>query len=106
MRAEPKPGEVYFVDLGMAAKARYVLILAADDSVPLALVSGLAITTKFHHSQYEITLPRVPFLREQSYANAQSLQPFKVIELGRLAGRFENAVVEKARQAVANWLRL
>ena len=107
MKADPQPGEVYFVDLGMAGKPRFVLVVSVrDTAAPLALVTALSLTSQYHGTAYEVTLPRVPWLREQSYANAQSVQPFKIIELGRLQGRFESSIVAGARQTLRRWLGL
>jgi len=70
----PQPGEVWFIDLGMVAKQRPALVLAAQTDARLALASVVLITTKFENTPYEVTLPRVPWLQEQSYINAQSIQ--------------------------------
>jgi len=103
--ADPAAGEVYFVDLGMVGKARNVLIVSVrDPKAPLAIVTGLSLTTKYHESRYEVVLPRVPWLREQSYVNAQSLSGYKFVELGRLAGRFEASIMGQVQQAIGYWL--
>jgi len=102
---DPKQGEVYFVDLGMAGKARNVLVVSVRDTeAPLAVVSGLSLTTKYHESRYEVVLPKLPWLREQSYVNAQSLSGYKFVELGRLVGKFEAPVMIKVQQAIRYWL--
>ena len=66
MRTVPLPGEIWFVDLGMVGKPRYALVLAARTDARLALATVLLITTQFENTPYEIALPRVPWLREQS----------------------------------------
>jgi hypothetical protein len=49
----------------------------------------------------------VPWLREQSYINAQSLQPVKFTEFVRKAsGKFDAAVVGEAQAAVKRWLEI
>jgi ribosomal protein L16/L10AE len=54
-----------------------------------------------------MAVPRVPWLREQSYVNAQSLQPVKFSELARKApGQFDASVLEGARQLIVRWLQL
>ena len=77
MPAIPQSGEVWFVDLGMVGKPRYALVLAARTDARLALASVVLITTHFEETPYEVVLPRVPWLREQSYINAQSIQRMK-----------------------------
>ena len=71
MRVDPKPGEVYFVDLGMAQKPRNILIVSVQDqNAPLAVVTGLSLTRQYHQSRYEVVLPKLPWMRDQSYVNA------------------------------------
>ena len=104
MRTIPQPGEVWFIDLGLVGKPRYALVLAAQTDARLALASVVLITKQFEDTPYEVTLPRVPWLREQSYINAQSIQPVKWVEFERKAGRFEAPVLAEVRAALARWL--
>jgi mRNA interferase MazF len=98
---------VYFVDLGMAEKARSILIVSVrDPDAPLAVVSGLSLTTRFHHSPYEVALPKLPWMREQSHVNAQSLGGYKFVELQRLMGKLEAPVMQKVHEAMRRWLGL
>src|SRR5260370_34429229 len=85
MRTVPQSGEVLFIDLGMVGKPRYALVLAAQTDARLALASVVLITKQFEDTPYEVTLPRVPCLRSQSYINAQSIQPVKFTEFVRKA---------------------
>ena len=107
MRTVPQPGEVWFVDLGMVGKPRYALVLAAQTDARLALASVVLITTQFADTTYEVTLPRVPWLREQSYINVQSIQPVKFTEFVRKApGKFDARVIEEVESALKRWLKL
>ena len=107
MKTVPQPGEIWFVDLGMAGKPRYALVLAAQTDARLALASVVLITKQFDDTSYEVTLPRVPWLREQSYINAQSIQPVKFTEFVRKApGEFEARVVGDVQSALKRWLKL
>jgi mRNA-degrading endonuclease toxin of MazEF toxin-antitoxin module len=107
MRTVPSPGEVWFVDLGVVGKPRYALVLAAQADARLALASVVLITKQFEGTPYEVTLPRVPWLREQSYINAQSLQPVKFTEFVRKApGKFDARVSSEVESALKRWLRL
>ena len=75
MSTDPKPGEVYSVDLGIARKARSILIVSArDPQAPLAVVTGLSLTTQYHQTPYEVILPKLPWMREQTYINVQASQ--------------------------------
>ena len=107
MRTVPQPGEVWFVDLGLVGKPRYALVLAAQTDARLALASVVLITRQFEGTPYEVTLPRVPWLREQSYINAQSIQPVKFTEFVRKApGRFDARVINNVEAALKRWLKL
>jgi mRNA interferase MazF len=103
----PKIGEAWFVELGYNEKPRYAFIVAAAGNARLALASVVTITTQFGGTPFEITLPRVPWLREQSYINAQSVQPVKFVECVRKApGQFDARVLSDVRRALKLWLNV
>jgi len=107
MKASPQPGEVWLVDFGYDGKVRSALIVSvADQNCRLALASVVQLTTQFGATPYEVTLPRVPWLREQSYCNAQSVQPVAWTELQRKIGQFDRRVVKDVRGSLALWLRI
>lgn len=107
MKTVPQPGEAWFVDLGMVGKPRYAIVIAARTDARLAIATVVLITTQFEGTPYEVTLPRVPWLREQSYVNAQSIQPVKFVEFVRKAnGKFDAAVIAKVEAALKLWLKL
>jgi mRNA-degrading endonuclease toxin of MazEF toxin-antitoxin module len=106
MRTVPQPGEVWFIDLGMVGKPRYALVLAAQTDARLALASTVLITKQFADTRYEVTLPRVPWLPEQSYINVQSIQPVKFTEFVRKApGKFDTRVLGEVEAALKRWLK-
>jgi mRNA-degrading endonuclease toxin of MazEF toxin-antitoxin module len=107
MRTVPQRGEVWFIDLGMVGKPRYALVLAAQTDARLALASVVLITKQFEDTPYEVTLPRVPWLREQRYVNVQSIQPVKFTEFVRKApGRFDARVISEVEAVLKRWLKL
>ncbi len=107
MRTVPQRGEVWFIDLGLVGKPRYALVLAAQTDARLALASVVLITRQFEDTPYEVTSPRVPWLREQSYINVQSIQPVKFTEFVRKApGKLEARVITEVEAALKRWLRL
>ena len=107
MRTVPQSGEVWFVDLGIVGKPRYALVLAAQTDARLALASVVLITTQFEDTPYEVRLPRVPWLREQSYINVQSIQPVKFTEFFRKApGKLDARVIREVEAALKLWLKL
>ena len=107
MKTVPQPGEVWFVDLGLVAKQRAALVLAAQTDARLALATVVLITKQFENTPYEVVLPRVPWLQEQSYINAQSIQPVKFTEFIRKApGKFDPRVIGDVEAVLKRWLKL
>jgi len=107
MSTVPQRGEVWFIDLGIVGKPRYALVLAAQTDARLALASVVLLTKQFEGTPYEVTLPRVPWLREQSYINVQSIQPVKFTEFVRKApGAFDARVIRDVAAALKRWLKL
>lgn len=103
----PKTGETWFVDFGVSAKPRWAFIVGIAPDARLALASVVKITTEYAGTPYEVALPRVPWLREQSYINVQSVQPVKLLELTRKApGQFDTRVLAEVRAALRRWLQL
>jgi mRNA interferase MazF len=96
-----KPGEVYRADLGLAAKVRPVLIVSREDTNrPRDLVLAVPLTTENRGSRYEVTMPRVRFLREISTANIQGLQAFRPAEMEGPIGRFEPGAMAPVKVAL------
>ena len=97
----PKVGEVYMLDLGYEGKVRPIVIMSREDpQAPRAMSLFVPLTKASHGSRYEVTMPRVPWLRLQSYANAQGIGAVGYHELKVRRGRFEPAVVAKIRDAI------
>ncbi len=91
----------------MVGKLRYALVLAAQTDARLALASVVLITTQFEVTPYDVTLPRVPWLPEQSYINVQSIQPVKFTEFIRNApGKFDAPILNDVEAALKRWLKL
>nr|VFK37635.1 MAG: PemK-like, MazF-like toxin of type II toxin-antitoxin system [Candidatus Kentron sp. SD]VFK41302.1 MAG: PemK-like, MazF-like toxin of type II toxin-antitoxin system [Candidatus Kentron sp. SD] len=66
----PKSGEVWLADLGLAAKTRPVVVISRyDPNPPRALVMYVPLTTQNRHSPYEVVLPKLRFLNQRSIAN-------------------------------------
>jgi mRNA-degrading endonuclease toxin of MazEF toxin-antitoxin module len=91
----------------MVDKPRHALVLAARTDARLALASVVLITTQCEGTPYEVTLPRVPWLREQSHINVQSIQPVKFTEFVHQApGKFDVRVISDVEAALKRWLKL
>lgn len=101
----PQRGEVWLVDLGMAAKVRPALVMsipAAD--VDRALVTIVPHTTSARGSRFEATIS-VPFLRAGVF-DAQNLLTIPHAKLIRNLGKLSSAQLAVAERAVAFWLGL
>ena len=98
----PRPGEVWLADLGLAAKTRPVVIVSRHDpDAPRVLPIYVPLTTQNRHSKYEVTLPKLAFLREESVANVQGIGSLPVTRLERKLGEIPDEVLEQIRQALA-----
>ena len=74
----PKPGEVYWVDLGLSAKQRPLLVVSREDpDSERALVVCVPLTTQIRGGQYEVPIPRVRWLpgSEPGVANVHGILP-------------------------------
>ena len=97
----PKPGEVWLADLGLAAKARPILIISRfDPDPPRAIVTYIPLTTQYRKSQYEIELPHLPFLHQKSYANIQGIASIPKVRLERKLGSISEESLKQVKKAV------
>lgn len=95
------------MDFGFDGKVRNALVVSIPDpSCRMAVSSVVQVTMQFGGTPYEVTLPRVPWLREQSYCNAQSVQPVAWREFQRKAGQFDSRQLREVRVAISRWLDL
>ena len=98
----PKPGDVWLADLGLAAKTRPVVIVSRDDpDPPRALVIYVPLTTQYRQSPYEVPLPKLTFLTRDSYANVQGLGSIPRVRLERRLGRVPHNVLLEIQEAIA-----
>jgi mRNA interferase MazF len=97
----PKIGEVFVVDLGYEGKVRPVVVMSREDSdAPRALAICVPLTSQNRGSRYEVTVPRVPWLKLQTYANVQAIGSVGFHALTNKRGRFEPAVIAKIKDAI------
>lgn len=81
----PKRGEIWMVDLGLAAKARPCLLLTDwPNDEELALVTVLAHTTTLRGHRWEHPCPK-PFLKEGAF-HLQQIHSVPVAKLIRWLG--------------------
>lgn len=102
---EAQRGEVWLVDLGLAAKVRPCLVL----SVPVAdadraLVTLVPHTTSVRGSLYEVEIP-APFLRPGAF-DSQGLVTVPSAKLIRRLGRLNSQQMLAVEDGVRRWLGL
>ena len=103
--ATPQRGELWLVDLGLAAKVRPALVLSipAGDT-DRALVTLVPHTTSLRGSRFEVPVP-VQFLRPGAF-DAQSLVTIPLAKLIRRLGRLHPIQLAQVEQGVRAWLGL
>lgn len=98
----PRPGEIWLADLGLAAKTRPVVIVSREDpDRPRSLVLYVPLTTQRRDSSYEVPLPRLPFLDRESVANVQGLGSLPNVRLERKIGRLSAETMHRIKDALA-----
>jgi mRNA interferase MazF len=96
-----QPGEVWLADLGLAAKTRPVVIVSRYDSEPpRALAIYVPLTTQNRGSLYEVVLPRLRFLTQDSVANVQGIGSIPTVRLERKLGKLPDDVFLQIKQAM------
>ena len=97
----PRPGEIWLAELGLAAKTRPVVIVSREDpDPPRSLVLYVPLTTQRRDSPYEVPLPRLPYLDRESVANVQGLGSLPTVRLERRIGRLSADVMERLKDAL------
>ncbi len=102
---KPSPGDVWRVDLGLAAKVRPCLILSeypADDE--LALVVIVPHTTAVRGNRWEISVPK-PFL-DAGVFHLQQIQPISLPRLDRKLGALTEEEFYRVGSALIRLLHL
>lgn len=103
----PRPGEVWLADLGLAAKTRPVLVVSRPDpDPPRVLFAHVPLTTQSRRSRYEVVLPQLPFLREDGVVNVQGIGSIPQVRLERRLGNLPAATMQEVRRALVFLLEL
>ncbi|RKU10525.1 transcriptional regulator [Candidatus Poribacteria bacterium] len=97
----PYPGEIWLADLGLTAKTRPVLVVSRyDPDPPRSLIIYIPLTTQCRESPYEIALPRLRFLNQQSYVNVQGLGSIETVRLERRLGKLPESVMIEIKNTI------
>ena len=101
----PRRGEVWLVDLGMAAKVRPALVISVPaEDIDRALVTLVPHTTSPRQSRFEAVVS-VPFLRAGVF-DAQNLITIPHAKLIRVLGKLGPTQIAVVERAVGRWLGL
>jgi mRNA interferase MazF len=104
MKSPPR-GEVWLVDLGLAAKIRPCLVLSvATGDSDRALVTLVPHTTSVRGSQFEVVVP-ARFLKPGAF-DAQGLVTVPLARLVRPIGAIAAIQLQDVENAVRAWLGL
>jgi mRNA interferase MazF len=99
----PPRGEVWLVDLGLAAKVRPCLVLSvATSDTDRSLVTLVPHTTSVRSSRFEVAIP-VKFLKAGAF-DAQSLVTVPLARLIRRVGILSASQVAEVGAGVRSWL--
>lgn len=97
----PRPGEVWLADLGIAAKTRPVVVVSRhDEDPPRVLVIYVPLTSEDRGSQYEVKMPKLPFLRLEGVANVQGIASLPQRRLERRLGTLPQGVMEQVKNTL------
>ena len=98
----PYPGEIWLADLGLAAKTRPVLVVSRYDlDPPRAMITYIPLTSQYRESPYEVVLPKLRFLNQDSYANVQGLGSIPKARLDRRLGKLPDNVMAEIKNTIA-----
>jgi mRNA interferase MazF len=98
---KPKSGEIWLADLGLAAKARPVAIISADDpNPPRALFIYIPLTNQNRGSKYEVPLGHLTWLTKDSVANVQGIGSLPAARFERKIGQLPKEDFLKIKQAL------
>jgi mRNA interferase MazF len=99
----PQRGEVWLVDLGMAAKVRPALVISVPaDDIDRALVTLVPHTTSPRQTRFEAAIS-IPFLRTGVF-DAQNLVTIPHAKLVRRLGKLNATNLAAVERAVCSWL--
>ena len=98
----PYPGEIWLADLGLSGKTRPVLVVSRyDPDPPRAMVTYVPLTTQYRQSPYEVVLPNLRFVTQNSYANVQGLGSIPRVRLERRLGKLSDNVMEEIKKSIS-----
>jgi mRNA interferase MazF len=102
----PKPGEVWWIDMGMKAKFRPLMVVSREDpDAERALSVCVPCTTMIRGGNYEVPLPRVKWMpgSVEGVAHVLGIVSIEHHRFERRAGRYELSVLSAVRERIG-WM--
>jgi mRNA interferase MazF len=100
-----RPGEVWIIDFGLAAKVRPALLLTSEPAPnELDLVTVLLHTTALRGNRWELNIPK-PFLRPGAF-HLQQIQTVSTIKLERWLGALTREEMDRVLAALRERLSI
>jgi mRNA interferase MazF len=97
----PRHGEVWLVDMGMAAKTRPAVVLIADNlDAPRLLIIHIPITRQNRGSELEVPLGHLSFLESESVANVQAIGSLPSVRFEKRLGVLPETDLKKVKAAL------
>ena len=97
----PRHGEVWLVDMGMAAKTRPAIVLIADNLDALrSLIIHIPITKQNRGSELEVPLGHLRFLDSESVANVQGIGSLPSVRFEKRLGVVSEADLKAVKAAL------
>src|SRR4051794_26440977 len=103
MATNPRHGEVWLVDMGLAAKTRPAVILLPDTlTVSRALIIHVPITRQNRGSNLEVPLGHLSFLEPDSVANVQGVGSLPSVRFEKRLGILPPTDLSAIKAALRN----
>ena len=97
----PRHGEVWLVDMGMAAKTRPAVVLIADNlNAPRSLIIHVPVTKQNRGSELEVPLGHLRFLDPESVANMQGIGSLPSVRFEKCLGVLPDADLKAVKAAL------
>ena|SRR5690349_7538993 len=98
----PRHGEVWLADMGLAAKTRPAVVLIADNlDAPRSLIIHIPITKQNRGSELEVPLGHLNFLDKESVANVQGIGSLPSVRFEKRLGVLPPADLQLVKRALA-----
>jgi mRNA-degrading endonuclease toxin of MazEF toxin-antitoxin module len=97
---QPKPGEVWWIGVGLSGKFRPLMVVSREDSrAERALSVCVRCTTTVKGGDYEVALPRVKWMpgSHEGVANVLGITSVEHHRFERRAGRYQTFVLAAVR---------